>query len=240
MWSRATRTRSIPAAATAGLLAGPHQVLAHREPRVCGAANVVYLSCYDYYGRNGMRDWVWRSLTYAVAGCAGSVGPLMPSDPDRARSEGVLEPMEADFIFQKSKRTRRWRRGRRREELALECEAFLTGRCFDSLCEIHARRCPDWAWVNVLAHADRAELERLATLRTSGRDPLALLSYLADEVLLTAGLDESRLRILQHDRLVPLELLLLHRPTVGTPSPTLAKMVRRELEIPRRPNRAVA
>jgi hypothetical protein len=59
-------------------------------------------------------------------------------------------------------------------------------------------------------------------------------------VLLTAGLDESRLRILQHDRLVPLELLLLHRPTVGTPSPTLAKMVRRELEIPRRPNRAVA
>lgn len=114
--------------------------------------------------------------------------------------------------------------------MATECEAFLAGRYHELLTGNRGQALPGWAWINPLAHADYAELERLANLSPGPDDPLAFLSYLADEVLLRTSGDDVALRRIQHDGLVPLELELLHHPSPSDPT-EIARIIRDRLEV---------
>lgn len=61
---------------------------------------------------------------------------------------------------------------------------------------------------------------------------MGLVSYLAEELLLAAGEDDTILQRLQHDRLAPLELTLLACPAPLTDPATLANVVRDQLHDP--------
>ena len=93
-------------------------------------------------------------------------------------------------------------------DVVKECEAFVLGHSHELLLGSH-QRIPIWAYVNPLAHAERAEVARLASLSRNRNGQFAFLSYLAFELLLWAGEGEETLKRLQHDVLVPLELALL-------------------------------
>jgi hypothetical protein len=71
------------------------------------------------------------------------------------------------------------------------------------------KKLPSWAWINPLAHAERAELERLASVPCRRGDPLGFVSFLAGELLRRADRDGETLERIQRARLVPLELVLL-------------------------------
>jgi hypothetical protein len=152
-----------------------------------------------------MRDWVWRTLAGAGAGWV-----CVPSDTNGALADTLVHSSAADTSIAPIRRRSR-RRDRNGETIAQECEAFLAGRFHELCLGDNWQALPGWVWINPLAHADLVELERLAHLSPSRHDPLAFLSYLADEVLLRAGGDELTLKRIQHDILVPLELALLHQ-----------------------------
>lgn len=113
---------------------------------------------------------------------------------------------------------------RDREALSAECDAFVTGRYHRILLDRH-QLFPDWAWINLLAHADCEELERLAGMTPTRHSPLAVLSYLANDLLTAVGRDDRALRELQERTLVPLELSLLAPPAGATSLSQLVKTV---------------
>jgi hypothetical protein len=131
-----------------------------------------------------------------------------------------------------------WRRSSKRQVvghsdvadgLADECEAFLAGKYLFQLAST-GQPIPGWALINPLAHGDPALIRWLADVDAGPSDPLALLSYLADEVLLAAARQHVPLEVLQQAVLVPLEsqaeLLPLKRPR------ELVALVRKGLELP--------
>jgi hypothetical protein len=85
------------------------------------------------------------------------------------------------------------------------CEAFLAGRYLS----LHLQTndwAPPWAWLNTLAHGDRADIEALASapdehLGTGGR-----AQYLAAALLAACDNHHLDLRYVQRGFLVPLEL----------------------------------
>jgi len=161
-----------------------------------------------------MRDWLWRAFACAGGAFAGcdAAWTFMPVDADRSFTEALLRsPPDADITDAPTQRRSRRRRGCNQAKMAKECEDFLAGRYHELLAGNHRQAPPGWAWINPLAHVDHAELKRLANLSSARDDPLAFLSYLADELLLrTSDDDDGALRRIQHDILVPLELALLH------------------------------
>jgi hypothetical protein len=106
-------------------------------------------------------------------------------------------------------------------ELVEECEAFLDGRMAER-CVALGAPVPAWAWTNLLAHGT---VQELAHPPIHGRGPKSPLwawsqgrALLAAEVLDRVAGDDD-LRQLQHDVLVPLELDLMARPSIGTLRP---------------------
>ena len=181
-----------------------------------------------------MRDWFWRTLIYASAGNGGAVWALMPPNIDSSFADAVLfSPAPDASIVPIRPPIRPRRRGRHREGIAQECEAFLAGRFHELWLGDNWHALPGWVWINPLAHAERVELERLAHLSPGRHNPLAFLSYLADEVLLCAGKDDLTLKRIQHDVLVPLEFALLHQEN-SSDLLKVAKVIRDQLEHPTR------
>jgi len=183
------------------------------------------------------QHWIWSALACAggaFAGCgfAGCEGPwtFQPGNADRSFTEALLHS-SPETGTPGGPNQRRWRRGRRcdRSQMAEECQAFLAGRYHESLPGNRKQALPGWAWINPLAHADYDELDRLANLSPSPDDPLAFLSYLADEVLLRTSGDGVVLRRIQHDSLIPLELDLLHHPSSSDPT-EIARIIRDRLD----------
>ncbi len=103
-------------------------------------------------------------------------------------------------LLASSRRPRKARSTRHERRLVADCEAFLAGR--------YPRRLPrrrrwDWAWVNTLARASRAEIEDLARTRTTrGR----AAAFAAAEVLATGDRPGLGLERLQARFLVPVEV----------------------------------
>lgn len=91
-------------------------------------------------------------------------------------------------------------------ELGEECALFLAGAYRDFL-EAHDRPIPAWAWINSLAHGDRANAERAAAMRNGEETPDALVAEIAAAAL-TALKNGATLESLQRNTLVPLELAL--------------------------------
>jgi hypothetical protein len=119
---------------------------------------------------------------------------------------------------------RPWRRKERVERVPLgtdataaaalnEFEAFLAGRYIDYLVQ-HSRAIPTWAWVNAVAHATHDELVAIATgttyfeaLPSAARWQQAVRA-IARHLVAETGDDDERLRELQSQVLVPVELTL--------------------------------
>lgn len=98
--------------------------------------------------------------------------------------------------------------------LADECAAFLAGE-YGRWCRHHHAAVPPWAVVNGVAHGGLDELRsagRRSGLPAVRRSERRRAAELAAEVLERCGDDPARLRALQHDVLVPLELQLLRQP----------------------------
>ena len=153
-----------------------------------------------------MRDWFWRTLALAGSGfSAGGLWTFGPPDPECiARS-----PERSDTAAQRTRadqRGRPWGRGKR--DLVQECEAFVTGRYYEVLLGQH-QPVPPWAWINALAHGERCEVERIASLPPARPNSMAFLSYMACEVILHASTDDATLRLVQESALIPLEMELL-------------------------------
>lgn len=106
--------------------------------------------------------------------------------------------------------------------LAEDCEAFLAGRYAEHLQDLGCP-VPTWAWLNGLAHGDRARLESLAGgrltqlgwprtgLRLAGTWPSAV-AFLAGEILDLVRSGRAELSQLQHRVLRPLEEDVWCRP----------------------------
>jgi hypothetical protein len=172
-----------------------------------------------------MREWLWRALASAGAGCGGGAywAPV-PIGP-----ESILSPTEQPQIANSRAAADNFRRYRRRgqRDVVRECEAFVTGRYYEVLLERH-QLIPAWALVNPLAHSDRCEVERIASLSIPRHKALAALPYMAREVLLHTPPDNASLEHIQDSTLIPLELELLGETASCDPR-KLAKRVRDDL-----------
>lgn len=179
-----------------------------------------------------MRDWLWRALVYAGVGLSGCAPwACVTSNPDQSFFDALFGSPPAVPSTRTGSPTRRGR-GRRKGEIAQECEAFVSGRYHEIGLRCHRKAPPGWVWVNALAHAERAELQRLAALSSTRDDRLGFLSYLADEVLLSAGPDDVTLLRIQRDTLMPFELALLHHQPRSADLTKLARVIRDQLEHP--------
>jgi hypothetical protein len=111
-----------------------------------------------------------------------------------------------------------WRRAKKtlstgtevRHDLAYECALFLAGRYGEHL-QAAGRATPAWVRLNPLAHGSCQDLVGFS--REVGAQPRELewapaIRYLAGEILAMVGTDTERLRTLQRDVLIPLELRL--------------------------------
>ncbi|HET7486705.1 MAG TPA: hypothetical protein VFJ85_02165 [Acidimicrobiales bacterium] len=119
-------------------------------------------------------------------------------------------------------------------ELVLEAEAFLAGTYVDHMVEA-GRRVPTWAWINLLAHGNEAEVRETARgsmgvwslMRTMFTGPTQrdawpnasvpdwcrARAFLAGEVLDEIRARGCTIQDLQEEILIPLELALAtHRP----------------------------
>lgn len=99
-----------------------------------------------------------------------------------------------------------------------ECEAFLAGRWVEHL-EARGQVVPSWAWLNRLAHAEPAELRRIADAGPSCR-PWAeawnqASSFLARELLDLSQGAPARIAELQRTSLIPFELSLFADAAAG-------------------------
>ena len=100
---------------------------------------------------------------------------------------------------------------RRGKDLVKECDVYLSGLYADFL-ETRHRPIPDWAWVNVLAHARPEQLRTLATdvSHCRGRPTRTTVwwqavAFLAGEIVSHEDNDQT-LDELRRSVLVPLEL----------------------------------
>lgn len=124
-------------------------------------------------------------------------------------------------------------------ELAEQCELFLSG-AYREYLEARGRPIPAWAWINRLAHGDRADFERAAAMHNGDATAEALIAEIAAVALtrLQRGVD---LETLQQNSLIPLELALAARAGVAPAnSEELGRMITSALmtrlaRIPRRP-----
>lgn len=118
--------------------------------------------------------------------------------------------------------------------LLRESEGFLEG----SLALEHAEKGEsvlDWEWVNLLAHANERQLERLAQRRLLPRTSPgydlwhAALAFLAEEVLEAARRAKVDVESLQRSVLVPLELEIVADGPLrcGGPAPTVRCVLER-------------
>jgi hypothetical protein len=159
----------------------------------------------------GLGDALWRIITHLGAAYSGAV--ILPLAPSSAAPRSGQDRSSAALTesAQSRRKTRRALRSDRHGYAAIvvESEAFLAGRYYEFEPKKECQRVPGWLWINPLAHAERSELERLAHTSSGRPHSLALLSYLADEVLLCVGDDDNALKKLQRDTLVPLELAAL-------------------------------
>lgn len=182
-----------------------------------------------------MHNRLWRFLVHSVAGfVAGTPWSPLLLYPDQS----TIDRSSPSLRNPGRPPARRRRRGRRSSQpgIAEECEAFLAGRYHELLLREHLE-IPGWAWVNPLAHADCAELERLANQVPRRHHPLAL-SYLADEVLLRARHDARTLEQIQRETLMHLEGILLHQSgpiELADLATTIARQLERRLPPPARP-----
>jgi hypothetical protein len=98
-------------------------------------------------------------------------------------------------------------RRHKRSRVAQECEAFLAGHYHEVIGRYEP--VPAWVYVNAIAHAQRADLERLAGQSGPSNDRLlAGLSYLGGEVLAVCDHHDVSLGDAQREVLVPLEFEL--------------------------------
>ena len=100
------------------------------------------------------------------------------------------------------------------ESVADECAAFLAGE-YGRWCRHHHAPVPPWAVVNGVAHCQLDELRsagRRSGLPAVRRRQRRRAAELVDELLARCGDDPARLRSLQLDVLVPLELQLARHP----------------------------
>jgi hypothetical protein len=93
------------------------------------------------------------------------------------------------------------RASRQEARLVRECEAFLAGR--------YSARLPrrfrwQWSWLNTLAHAEKADIEALASRRPGKHTGAAV--FAAGELLRAHERDGWELSWFQREFLVPLEL----------------------------------
>jgi hypothetical protein len=181
-----------------------------------------------------VRDWLWDCLVYAGVAFGGMALWGCTPPGSRESSEALLVRRSSFRSTATADPPLHRLRARRRSKIAHECEAFLIGQSYE-LCPWEPRKSPPaWVWVNALAHGDCSELERLAALSITPRNPMGFLSYLAEEVLLAADHDEETLRRLQHQILVPLELALLGCDTKSSDQCRLARIIRHQLANPTR------
>jgi hypothetical protein len=109
-----------------------------------------------------------------------------------------------------------------------ECEAFVSGRYFEII-DRH-EMVPDWIWLNAVAHAERADLERLADRSDRSDRLVAGLSYLAVEVLAVCDHQHLSLRRAQREALMPFELELISTTTGRRNLAALIPAIRTRLE----------
>lgn len=102
-------------------------------------------------------------------------------------------------------------------DLGAECEAFLSG-SYQSYLMGRSSPVPAWAWINPLAHGDRAQVERIARMADNGSDAQALTACLARKMLRSIDAGVGTLRELQRRTLIPLELALTRQtPELDVP-----------------------
>ena len=129
--------------------------------------------------------------------------------------------------------SRKDERNRRRERrLARECEVYLSGSYAEYL-ETRERSVPNWAWINLLAHAGADELRELSARATfspglRGRTAAwwQAVAFLSAEILSRIE-DVEQLDELRRSVLVPLELEELD---TGRSPRRPGELVRRVLE----------
>jgi hypothetical protein len=96
---------------------------------------------------------------------------------------------------------RRWAEA----ELSEECSTFLAG-AYREYLEIRGGSIPAWAWINVLAHGTRGDIE-VAASQCGDDTPVALVGEMAAAMVAALGRGEC-LVDLQRNTLIPLELAL--------------------------------
>lgn len=113
-----------------------------------------------------------------------------------------------------------------------ECQLFVAGRYVEYL-RARNRSTPAWAHVNRLAHGSHDDLVDLSS-GLADRPPrfewTSAIAYLAGEILATVRNDEERLRGLQRQVLIPLELRLAGDWLATMRPEQLVELVSRELE----------
>ena len=113
-----------------------------------------------------------------------------------------------------------------------ECEAFLAGQLVEHLVA-HGREVPTWAWLNKLAHASVAELERIAMGTPAyGHDVEYAawnqsMTVLADDLLGQVGGDLAALEAIQSRFLVAFELAAIESGPSFPMTPSLLVSVER-------------
>lgn len=95
-------------------------------------------------------------------------------------------------------------------QLTDEIDAFLSGSAREYL-EGHHRSVPAWAWINVLAHGARADLEQAASQKANDGSAASLTSFLAVQILSAVDHGGVGLPALQWDKFLPLELAVAER-----------------------------
>ena len=183
-----------------------------------------------------MRNWLWRACACAGGAFAGctytgweALWTFIPASVDRSFTEALLPSPRSGASDEPVQRRSHRHRTCDQSQLVKECETFLAGRYHELPTGNGGEALPGWAWINPLAHADHSELKRLAHLSAGHGDPLAFLSYLAEEVLLRTSGDDVALRRIQHDSLVPLELDLIHHASSSDPA-EIARIIRDRLD----------
>lgn len=103
-----------------------------------------------------------------------------------------------------------WRRSRHEpaetpeaEGLAVECEMYLSGG-YRQYLESRSRPVPAWAWINQLAHGDRADIEAMAASLPKGSSPQGLMSAVARRLVAVLAQRDVTLATLQRRKLIPL------------------------------------
>ena len=108
--------------------------------------------------------------------------------------------------------------------LDVECEAFLHGR-YRSYLEAEGLPVPAWAWLNILAHGNRDDVENIGQLESNSGSPDSVVTGIAAHLLQLVDEHGLTLEELQRRTLMPLEGALLNEVAVPLNSAELGKAV---------------